>query len=179
MLIDIILFIFILGGFWLGFVRGVFRSLVLIVAYLAAFVMTLIIAPWLAGFLSDTLPMGKLFALIFGTIGLLVLLIFLIHYIVRRVSKSHRKGNLTAANKIIGGVIMMMLAIFFYGLLLWPINQFGMIGQQTKEKSLTYTTLVSIPERSKTFIEKFKPIFHRYWQLMENTIEESKSKETY
>ena len=175
MIIDIILLIFVLAGFWLGYVRGIIRSLIMIVAYIAALLITLKISPWLAGFLSDTFSIGKLTALLFGTIFFLLLLIFLIHYIAKRISKSVKKGNLTTANKIIGGLIMTGLAVLFYSLWLWPINQFGMIGEKAKEKSLSYNTLVSIPEKSKTFIEKFKPLFSRYWQLMEETIDESKT----
>ena len=175
MIIDIILLLFVLAGFWLGYVRGIIRTLIMVVAYIAVFLLTLKISPWFAGFLSSTFPIGKMFALIFGTIGLLVLFIFLIHYTAKRINTSFKKGNLTKANKIIGGIIMTCLAVLFYSLLLWPVNQFGWIGDKVKETSMTYSTLVSIPEKSRSFIEKFKPLFSRYWQLMEQTIEESKS----
>jgi len=175
MIIDIILLLFVLAGFWLGYVRGIIRTLMMVVAYISVFLLTLKISPWFAGFLSSTFPIGKMFALIFGTLGLLLLFIFLIHYIAKRISTSFKKGNLTKANKIIGGIIMTCLAVLFYSLLLWPVNQFGWIGDKAKETSMSYSTLVSIPEKSRSFIEKFKPLFSRYWQLMEQTIEESKS----
>lgn len=175
MIIDIILLIFIIGGFWRGYVRGIIRTLIMMVAYVAALLITLKISPWLAGFLSSTLPMGKMFALIFGTIGLFLLLLAVIHFIAKRVSQSAKKGNLTTANKIFGGLIMTGLAILFYTILLWPINQFGMIGTKAKQTSLSYATLITIPEKSRTWIEKFKPLFSRYWQLMEETIDENKS----
>jgi membrane protein required for colicin V production len=175
MVIDILLLLFVLAGFWLGYVRGIIRSLLMVVAYIAALLLTLKISPWFSEFLSSTLPMGKMFALIFGTIGLLLVFIFFIHFIAKRVNTSFKKGNLTKPNKIIGGIIMTCLAVLFFSLLLWPVNQFGWIGDKSKETSITYSTLVSIPDKSRTFIQKFKPLFSRYWQLMEQTIEESKS----
>ena len=175
MIIDIILLLFVLAGFWLGYVRGIIGTLIMVFAYIAAFLLTLKISPWFAGFLSSTFPIGKMFALIFGTIGLLLLFIFLIHYAAKRINTSFKKGNLTKANKIIGGIIMTCFAVLLYSLLLWPVNQFGWIGDKAKETSMTYSTLAAIPEKSRSFIEKFKPLFSRYWQLMEQTIEESKS----
>jgi len=175
MIIDIILLLFIIAGFWLGYVRGIIRTLIMIPAYIGALLLTLKISPWFAGFLSSTFSIDKLFALIFGPLGLLFLFFFLIPYIPKRISSSLKKGNLTTPNKIFGGLIMTALAILFYSLLLWPINQFGMIGSKAKETSMSYSTLVSIPEKSRSFFEKFKPLFSRYWQLMEETIDESKT----
>ena len=176
MIIDIILLILLISGFWWGFTRGTFRALIMIVAYLVALLLTLKISPWMTGFLSSAFKIGKITVLIFGTLFLFILLIFLIHFIANRINKSIQQGNLNRANKIFGGIIMTFIVFLLFSFLLWPINKFGMISEQAKASSKSYSILMSVPEKSKSFLENFKPLFNRYWQLMEETIEENKTK---
>jgi membrane protein required for colicin V production len=176
MIIDIVLLVFALTGFWLGYTKGVVRTLVMVAAYTVAVLVTLKISPWLMEFLSKTLPIGKVFALIFGTIAILVSLIFLIHWIAKKVDTSFQKGKLSGSDKIIGGVIMLIVGVLFYSMLLWPINQFNMIGEKAKASSMSYKTLETIPLKTRTFVEGFKPLFNHFWEVMENTIQEAQTK---
>jgi membrane protein required for colicin V production len=176
MIIDIVLLVFALTGFWLGYTKGVVRTLVMVAAYTVAVLVTLKISPWLMEFLSKTLPIGKVFALIFGTIAILVSLIFLIHWIAKKLDTSFQKGKLSGSDKIIGGVIMLIVGVLFYSMLLWPINQFNMIGEKSKASSMSYKTLETIPLKTRTFVEGFKPLFNHFWEVMEDTIQEAQTK---
>lgn len=175
MIIDIVLVIFALTGFWLGYTKGVVRTLVMVAAYTVAVLVTLKISPWLMEFLTNTFPIGKVFALIFGTIGILVSLIFLIHWVAKKLDTSFQKGKLSGSDKIFGGIIMLVVGVLFYSMLLWPINQFGMIGEKSKASSFTYKTLETIPLKTRTFVEGFKPLFRQFWELMEETIQEAQA----
>ncbi len=178
MIIDIVLLVFALTGFWLGYTKGVVRTLVMVAAYSVAVLVTLKISPWLMEFLTKTFPIGKVFALIFGTIAILVTLIFLIHWVAKKIDTSFQKGKLSGSDKIIGGIIMLIVGVLFYSMVLWPINQFDMIGEKSKASSISYTTLETIPLKTRTFVEGFKPLFSHFWELMEETIQEAQKKET-
>ena len=177
MIIDILLLVFALAGFWLGYTRGFIKTIVMVVAYIAALLLTLKFSPWLADSLVRLINIGKLPALIFGTILFLVVLIFLIHWSAKRIERSMNKGQLTKASQIFGGIVQMLMAVLVYCILLWPINQFGMIGATAKEKSLSYPTLAAMPENAKSLFLALKPVFSRYWELMETTIEDTKKAE--
>jgi len=178
MIIDIVLLVFALTGFWLGYTKGIVRTLVMVAAYTFAVLVTLKISPLLMEFLSKTLPIGKVFALIFGTIAILVTLIFLVHWIAKKIDTSFQKGKLSGSDKIIGGIIMLIVGVLFYSMVLWPINQFEMIGEKSKASSISYKTLETIPLKTRTFVEGFKPLFSHFWQVMEETIQEAQEKET-
>lgn len=177
MIIDIVLVLFAIGGFYLGYTKGIVRTLIMVAAYTAAVMLTLKISPWLMDFLTSTVKMGKVFALIFGTIAILVLLIFLIHWAAKRIDASFKKGKLAGWDKILGGTIMLCVGIIFYSMLLWPLNQFKMVGEKSKASSLSYPTMEAIPMKAKTLAEKSKPLFRSFWQLMEETIRETSAKE--
>ncbi len=172
MIIDIFLVFFIITGFWLGFTKGAAGTLLQVTTYLIALVLTLIISPWLAKFISQTLPIGKLFALIFGTIGVFILLSFILYSLTKRLDNRFQKNNRTTPGRILGGIVMLLFCILLFGLLLGVINQFNAIKTETKESSYTYVYLQPIPAHAKTFVETFKPVFRNYWEMMEETIEE-------
>ncbi len=70
---------------------------------------------------------------------------------------------------------MVLVGIFIFSLVLWSLTQFGIVSEKTKSGSISYHTLQIIPGKAGAFIEEFKPLFRRYWELMHETIQESKS----
>lgn len=178
MIIDIVLVVFALTGFWLGYTKGIVRTLVMVAAYTVAVLVTLKISPWLMEFLVKTFPIGKVFALIFGTIASLVSLIFVVHWVAKKIDTSFQKGRLSGSDKIIGGIIMLIVGVLFYSMMLWPLNQFEMIGEKSKTSSVSYKTLETIPLKTRTFVEGFKPLFNHFWEVMDETIQEAQQKET-
>jgi uncharacterized membrane protein required for colicin V production len=177
MIIDIILILFAITGFWLGYAKGILGTLLNITTYIIALVLTLIISPWLANFLSDTFPMGKLFALIFGTIGVFILLSFIFYSLTKKLDARLTKRKRSKQSKVLGGIVMFLFSIIIYGLLLGTINQFNLIKEESKQTSITYPTLKPIPIYAGKLVETFKPVFKNYWEMMQETMQQSKSKE--
>jgi uncharacterized membrane protein required for colicin V production len=175
MVIDILLILFAIGAFWIGYTQGIVSTLLSVLTYIVALLLTLKFSPWLADLLVSTFKIGKLFALIFGTIGFFILISFLLRWLVKRADKYIQKSKLSSFSKIMGGVVMMLIGIMSYSFILIAINQFGMIGEQTRKTSYSFKTLEIIPSKAKDFIEEFKPLFRRYWELMEETAQESKN----
>ena len=164
-------------GIWLGYAKGLVRTLLNVVTYLIALILTLIFSPWLAEFLSNTFPVGSLFALIFGTIAVFILLSYLLHSLTKKLDKRFKARSRTTPGKISGGIVMLLFSIILYGLVLGTVNQFKLIKEETKQTSISYPVLQTIPDHAVTFVETFKPIFKNYWEMMEETIQQSKSKE--
>jgi uncharacterized membrane protein required for colicin V production len=175
MLIDILLVIFALAGFWAGYTKGIVSTLFSILGYIIALLITLKISPWFTDFLVSSFKMEKMFALIFGTLALLLLFIFLIRLLLRKVTMYLEKSKISAANKVIAGLIMACMGILFFSLVLWPMNQFGILNENAKTTSISYHVLEGIPDKMRTVIEKLKPLFNRYWDLMQQTIQEGNS----
>ena len=177
MIIDIIVILFIVIGFWLGFTKGIARTLLHVITYIIALILTLLISPWVAEFLSNTLPVSRLFALIFGTIGIFILLSYLLHYLTKRWDAKFKRGKRSTPSKILGGIVMLFFSILICGLLLGAFSQMNQIKHETKQKSISYPYLKPIPVHAQALVETFKPIFRNYWEMMQETIQQTKSKE--
>jgi uncharacterized membrane protein required for colicin V production len=172
MIIDIALVLFAGAGFWLGYTKGIVRTLFFVVFYTIALLLTLAISPWVMDLSIRWFNADKMFALIFGTIITLVILIFLLHWMLKSVEKYLKKSKLGAYSKSFGGVIMMVVSMLVYSFLIWAIVQFGWIGTEVKTKSYSYPIIEKVPVSTQNFMAEFKPLFRRYWELMEKTMHE-------
>ena len=177
MIIDILLVLFALAGFWLGYSKGLARTLFSIAGYAIAFFATLKLSPWMMDLMISWLKAGKMFALVFGTLLTLFLLILLITWLLKSVENYLKNSRFGGMSKVGGGFVMMMAGILVYGFVFWLITQFGWIGEKTKSTSYTYTLVSKIPSQTGAFIEEFKPLFRRYWELTQETIQETRAQE--
>jgi hypothetical protein len=175
MIIDIGLVLFAGAGFWLGYTKGLVRVLFVIVFYAIALLLTLALSPWIMDLIIRWFNADKMFALIFGSIFTMIIFILLLHWMLKSVEKYLKKSKLGAYSKSFGGVVMMLVSMVVYSFLIWAIVQFGWIGPNVKTKSYSYPILEQVPMKTKSFIVEFKPLFSRYWELMEKTMHEDKA----
>jgi len=172
MIIDIGLVLIAGAGFWLGYAKGLVRSLFLVVLYTIALLLTLALSPWMMDLFIWAFRADKMFALIFGTILTMIILILLLHWMLRSVEKYLKKSKFGAYSKSIGGVVMMIMSMTMYSFLIWAMVQFGWMDDHMKSKSYSYPVLEQLPIKTKSFIVEFRPLFSRYWDLMEKTFQE-------
>lgn len=178
MVIDILLILFALTGFWLGYTKGIVGTLISVASYVAAVLLTLLISPWVMELMIRTLKTERMFALIFGTIGVFILLTFLIRWVVKSLGKRMEKGKLSTLSKVLGGILMVFAGVILYSFILLALDQLNMLGTKMKETSISYSFIEEIPGKARAVIEEFKPLFRRYWELMQETIHEGKSEPT-
>lgn len=170
MAIDIILGLFIIAGFWLGYSKGIVATLFSVLEYIVALLITLGFSPYLSGFLTGTLKMDRMVALILSTFAFFLAALFLIKWLTKKIEASLKKGKLSGSTKILGGIVMMLVSVFVYSVILWLGNYYGLINEKIKLASYTYPTLEEIPAISKTLILDLKPIFQRYWELIQDSV---------
>lgn len=178
MIIDIGLVLFAGLGFWLGYSKGIVRILFVIVLYAIALLLTLALSPWIMDFMIWAFKADRTFALIFGTIFTMLILILLLHWLLKSVEKYLKKSKMGAYSKSLGGVVMMIVSMFLYSFLLWGIVQFNGNNTNTTSKSYSYSVLEKIPVGTNSFFAEFKPLFRRYWELMDKTMKEGNTPST-
>jgi hypothetical protein len=72
------------------------RILFFIVFYAIAFLLTLALSPWIMNLMIWAFKADPTFALIFGTIFTLIILIFLLHWLLKSVEKQIKKSRMGA-----------------------------------------------------------------------------------
>lgn len=71
---------------------------------------------------------------------------------------------------------MLLATVVVFSFLANFVVQLGWVGEKTTATSYTYSTLSRIPAYTKSIAAEFRPLFGRYWDLMENTYREGKAK---
>jgi membrane protein required for colicin V production len=175
MVIDILLLLLAAAGFWLGYTKGIVATLFSVITYVLAMIAAFAFAPWLTTFLIRSMNMDHIFALAIGTLVFFFAALLLIRWLGKRLETYLKKRRSDRLTKILGGIVMMLVAIFFYTLILWWVNTFGLIGEKMKLASLTYETLETIPSKASVVVGEFKTIFKRYWELINELLKEQPS----
>lgn len=97
MILDIALLLLAIAGFWLGYTKGLARTLFSVLKYAIAVLLTLVLAPWIMSLMINWFNADKMFALIFGTIFTMIGMIFLIQWLFKSVEKYLKKLSRTGS----------------------------------------------------------------------------------
>ncbi|MBK8700369.1 MAG: CvpA family protein [Saprospiraceae bacterium] len=177
MFIDIAAAIIISLGFYLGYQRGliktVFDTLSLLIGVLAA----LKLSPWTMDLLQTLFNLNKALTLIFGIALTFLAVMILIRFIGRKLEEILEVANVNFVNKVSGGSLQ---AVFFAILLSFVLGLFTKINvlkDETKTSSLTYPYLMQMPDLSKKMFESLKPIFSEFWKRTNEAIDGLKKPE--
>jgi len=175
MAIDIILLLVVGAGFWLGYTKGIVATLFSVLEYVVAILLTLGLSPFLSRFLTTSLNMDRMVALLLSTIIFFFVFIFLIKWMTKKMEASLKKGKLSGSTKVLGGIVMMLACIFLYSIILWLVDYYGLINEKMKLASYTYKLLEAIPAASRTLVLDLKPVFQRYWELIQDSVGDPKT----
>lgn len=176
MIIDVLAAILISFGFYLGYQRGliktIFDTLSLIIGVLAA----LKLSPIVIRILQDSLKISPAITFIVGIALTFMLVMLLIRYVGRKAEDLLEAVNINFVNKAAGGVLQ---ALFFSVLLSYAVglmDKVGAIKDTEKNKSLTYTYLHTLPSISEKLFVAMKPVFQDFWNITVSTMDKLKAK---
>lgn len=164
MTIDTITVIVVAFGFYLGYQRGliktVFDTLSLLIGVLAA----LKLSPWTMDAIEATFHTHKSITLILGIAFTFLGVMIFIRFVGKKLEDLLEVVNINFVNKLSGGSIQ---AIFFAILLSYLVgfaDKLTLIKEETKMKSYTYPHLMQMPAVSQKLFSGLKPVFSRFWQ---------------
>jgi membrane protein required for colicin V production len=163
MLIDLFVAIVIALGFYLGFSRGliktVFDSLSLVVGILAALKLSPIMINILQGIIKTTPAITFILGVVITFIGVMAL----IRFVGKKLEDMLEAVNINIINKLAGGALQGLFFAYLLSLALWLINSLNVLNPETKAASITYPMLEPLPEKGKAVFTSLKPVFKGFW----------------
>lgn len=177
MWIDIGFLIFLGYGFYLGYSRGIIKTMYAILSIIVAILLSFKISPLFIEILQSTLKLGPTFSFILGFIICFIAIVFLVRLIGKTFEKVLKKVKLNFLNKIAGGIMMSLLFIVCYSGILWFLSQTRIISEKQAEQSVTYEILEPIPNATRGAFTQLKPAFKGFWDKSTEAIRESKDDE--
>ncbi len=162
-MLDVVVLIIMALGFYLGFTRGIvktlFDTLSLVVAILAALKLSPIVIGILQKIMSNSPKAAYLLGVVFTFIGV----IFLVRFIGRKIEDAMEAVHINFVNKLMGGGLQSLFFAYLLSLAVWLINYIGLIKQETKDNSVTYSFVEALPEMGKSVFKAAKPVFTGFW----------------
>jgi len=142
MIIDILFIAAVIIGFWMGYSRGIIRTIFGLLSLFFGLIISLKFAPVTTNILERVLNTESVFVFVMGFI-----LTFVANFI----------------NKFAGGALFSMMMVVLLSILVWFADRGGLIDSSTKNASISYPTLTQLPAASKALLEKVRPLFQEFW----------------
>jgi membrane protein required for colicin V production len=140
--LDIALLILLLVGFWKGFLNGFFVELTSLIALVAAIYGSIYFSNYAGDWLMQNTDWEDITITIVSFVVTFVVIILVITYAGKLVTKIVKTVQLSFLNKIAGGVFGLLKLAFIASVILMFINsaagEIDIIDTETKEESLVY-----------------------------------------
>lgn len=163
MAIDIIFVITMLYGFYLGFSKGIIKTVFTVLSLMLGLMAGFKFAPAMTDFLESAFSNNNPLMLIAGFLLSFVLTMVLIRMIARALEGALKTANINIINQLAGGILLSGLLILLYSVILWFGNQATLINDEAKRGSVTYAYLEKFPPQAKNIAYKIQPVFTEFW----------------
>lgn len=164
MILDIIVALSVAFGFYLGFKRGliktVFDTLSLVIGILAA----LKLSPITISFIEKIVTVSPAVSYLLGLVITFLIVLGLIRLVGTQLEKLIEAINLSIINKAAGGILQGLFFAFLLSLGLWLLNNLNVLNPEIKQSSVTYRHLEPLPKQGEAVFMKARPIFEEFWQ---------------
>ena len=163
MVIDVVFIVMALWGFYLGFTRGIIRTIFTIISVVFGLMMAFRFGPDVTHLLERTLTDNALM-FIAGFLITFVGTMFIIRLFARFLEGALESANINFINQGIGGMFLSGLLILLYSVLLWFGDRSHLINETAKEESQTYEYLEQFPQYVWEWGSQVRPILEDFWQ---------------
>jgi len=178
MLLDLIVAIVIALGFYLGYSRGliktVFDSLSVVIGILAA----LKLSPFVINLLQDIIKTSPAITFLLGVVITFIAVMALIRFVGKKLESLLEAININFINKLAGGALQGLFFAYLLSLGLWLINSLNVLNPDTKAASITYPFLEPLPQKGKAVFESLKPVFKSFWDKTVEAMDSIKQQES-
>lgn len=176
MLLDIIVAIVVSLGFYLGYTRGliktVFDSLSLVIGILAA----LKLSPIVINILDEIIKTSPAVSFLLGVVITFIAVMAIIRFIGKKLEDMLEAVNINFINKLAGGAVQGLFFAYILSLAIWLVDSLKVLKPEVKAASITYSLLQPLPEKGKAVFTSLKPIFQGFWDKTVDAMDGIKEK---
>jgi membrane protein required for colicin V production len=174
MTIDIIAIVLAVYGFYLGYTKGIIKTVFGILSLFIGLLAALKLSPYLVNGLEKISNSNSPLLFLIGFALTFVLTLFLIRFLGNRFEDLLKAIKINFFNQVAGGIVLsfIFLILFSYGI--WFSDQIKLIPSTTKQASYTYPALTTLPDKSKALFAYIKPVFGEFADKMKETMDRVK-----
>ena len=176
MVLDILSAVIITYGFYLGYSRGLVKTVVDTLAIFIAFVVAMQFGPLVIKYLQEILSFNAGVEFLIGFLFTFFFTLLLLKFIGDKIEDLFKAIGINFINQILGGILLGIVFAMIVGALLATATNFRIISETALNESRLYGHLMEVNEQSSGIIKAFKSIFSDFWNLFMDTVEQVKQK---
>jgi len=174
MIIDIFCVLAMALGFWMGYSRGIVKTVFALFSLFFGLLIALKFAPVTTNLIGRVFNSEGPLIFVAGFVVTFVAIMLLVRLLGGSIEKLLIKIKINFLNKFAGGALLSVAMVVVFSVLLWFTDRAGIIKSATKEESVTYPMLVELPGASQTLVQKVRPLFEEFWQDSEKFFDDMK-----
>ncbi len=163
MVIDIICFLFAAYGFYLGYTKGIIKTVFTIIAIFFGLIAAFKFGPMVTSFLESLLNYSNGLMFLVGMLVSFGLSMLVIKMLASGFEGLLKSANINILNKALGGAVMSGLLVSVFSVLVLFGDKSHVIDDDTKYESKTYSFLEAMPDMMLDGGKKLKPFFSEFW----------------
>lgn len=177
MVIDILSAIIISLGLYLGYRRGLIKTIFDTLSLIIGIVAALKISPVVIDFLQKLLKVNPAIPFILGIAITFIGVMVAIRFIGKKLEELLEVVHLNIINKSAGAALQGFFFATILALCIGLVDKVKLVSDKEKTTSFTYPYLVQVPEVSQQALNKLKPVFSAFWDKTLETIDGIKKEE--
>lgn len=179
MIIDIIVALVIAYGFYIGYSRGLIKTIFASASLLIGIVAAIKLSPILIGVIDNVLNLNPAVNFIIGFVLTFIIVLALIRFLGNKLTDLLEKININFINQIAGGAFMSLFFAILMSYGMYFLSNLKLLSEEQKTASITYTLLEPLPQKTQSVFKGLRPVFNEFWDKMVETMDQinEKSKE--
>ncbi len=174
MIIDFLLAAFTIYGFYIGYSKGIIKSIVSILSIAVGIIAALRFSPFVTDILKETFDSQNPLMFIAGLILTFLLTMTILRIVGKGLEGILKTANINFINQLLGGFFMAAALVFLYSIALWFVVQVTRSPESSPSiaESQTYPFLKEYPGRVSIWFSKLKPIIQDFWDYTMDMMDE-------
>jgi len=177
MFIDLIAALLVLYGFYIGYNRGIIKTVFALISIMIGILAAVKLSPFTIALLEKIINIHPGLTFIVGFALTFIVILIAIRFIGKKLEDILKFAQINFLNKILGGFIMAVLLMVFYSYALWGIDTLQLLSDNNKNSSVSYDFLETLPSKTDQTIADLKPYFKEFWDKMVDTFDQIKEYE--
>ena len=171
MILDIVCGILLAGSFYLGYSKGIIKTVFGILSIFIGLLVTLKFSYWMVSLLEKILDIDPRMTIILGFVATFILVLLGIRMIGNGLEKILETAHINFINQLAGGLSSALMTLIIFSSLIWFLNQIKVISPETKSSSITYHKQKKLPDQSKHVFASIKPFFSEFWEKTQEAMD--------
>ncbi|MCC6754308.1 MAG: CvpA family protein [Saprospiraceae bacterium] len=159
-------------SFYLGFSRGIIKSVFAIASIVLALLISLKYSFWLIDQLNGLWETNQRVLIVVGFLLTFIAVMLVVRLAGRGLEKVMEAAHINLINKIAGGALSLLIGISLLSSAVWFINRLKLIDAAVKKQSISYPMLEAFPDKMKASMKLAAPLFTEFADRVKKALDE-------